>query len=268
MIMDTSMFLDDWEMLECRLEAFGAIDAVHIIVEAPMSHRGEPKPLHLLENPGRWRRWTGRIVPVAAHGLPAGEGDHWGREHAQRNAAWPTIARWKPEDSSPVLICDGDEIPSRALLEHLPRWAATSDTGTLAIPMRTCLFAVDWEAIGPLPPTCVAATAGHIRKRAGGDLARVRDGRNSYPRFEGDGGWHLSWIGGPEAQRDKLLKTTCHTELLDSAEGELIASGERWRTASDGGGIPVKAVDVDESWPAYVRERRCPESWYRPREAA
>ena len=35
-----------------------------------------------------------------------------------------------------------------------------------------------------------------------------------------------------------------------------------------GGGLPVTPVTVDASWPAFIYERRCPESWFRPREDA
>lgn len=267
MIWVTSMFLDDWDMLQCQMEAFSGFSVLAAVAEAPMTHRGAPKPLHLQENPLRWAKWGQILPPVAARDLPAGEADHWGREHAQRNAAWPEIADRNPDDTDPVLICDADEIPSRELLEFLPKWAANPGATALAIPMRTCLFAVDWEVTAPLPPTCVAATVSFLRRHAeaGVGLGQVRDKRESFRRFPGHGGWHLSWMGGPDKQREKLLKTTCHVELLGSAEGDLIASGERFRTAEDGGGLPVVPVDVDESWPAYVHERRCPENWFRPR---
>lgn len=271
MIWIATMFLDDWDILQCQMEALTGIEAMVLAVESPWTHRGDPKPLHLQNNPRRWAQWKQehKLVPVTARDLPMGESDHWGREHAQRNAAWHVLASLAA-DENPVLICDGDEIPSRELLEFLPSWAAGPGSAALAIPMRTCLFAVDWEVTVPLPPTCVAATMGYLRKRAaaGQYLAQVRDGRESYPRFQGSGGWHLSWLGGPERQREKLLHSTCHVELLDNEEGVLIASGERWRTSQDGGGLPVRPIDVDESWPPFIYERRCPENWFRPREAA
>ena len=141
---------------------------------------------------------------------------------------------------------------------------------SLSVPMRTYLFAVDWLVTAPVPPTCVVATVKQLRKRAasGEYLGEVRDGRGSYPEFSGFGGWHFSWVGGPERQREKLESSTCHVEILQTAEAELIRSGARWRSPEDGGGLPVIGVDVDESWPRFIYERRCPADWYRPREAA
>ena len=50
-----TMFLDDWPMLQCQMEALEGVDqVVNVAVESPRTHRGDPKPLHLQENPRRW----------------------------------------------------------------------------------------------------------------------------------------------------------------------------------------------------------------------
>jgi len=276
------MLRDELDMLQCRLEAMEDWDVTTVVVEAPVTHRGVPKPLaYSAVGKERFARWADRIIHVVADlpDLPdpadAGEDapdpeaarehkrlEAWMREHAQRQAAWPVIARHAgPGDV--VLICDVDEIPSPALL-------AWDGPDVVAARMRTCLFAVDWEVPQALiPPTCVAATAGYLHQRLAEHcgLGQVRDARSSYPVLA-DGGWHLSWTGGPQRQREKLETATCHTELLSTAEGQMIRDGTRWRTSQDGGGLPVEPVDVDETWPAYVYERRCPANWFRPRASA
>lgn len=253
------MFRGEFDMLRCRLETMDGWDVMHVLVESPRTHRDVPKPLYWQQRQDEFAQWADRILYIAVD-LP--QPYPWAREHAQRNAAWPAInGRARNEDT--VLISDLDEIPSPALLD----WAGPD---VAAVRMRTCLFAVDWEVPQEhLPPQCVIAEAGWLRRQAAGGrlLAEVRDARHMYPVLEG-GGTHLSWIGGPDAQREKLETATCHTELLGTVEGDLIAAGERWRSSEDGGGLPVVAVDVNESWPAYVYERRCPASWFRPREAA
>lgn len=261
------MYRDEAAMLECRAEAFAGRDVTHVACESPWTHRGVPKPLSFARDadglaaryPGaRWRHVTDGFEP---------DPDPWVAEHHQRNSAWKVIAA-EAAPGDVVLIADVDEIPSPALLDFLPRWAAAGPLSPLAVRMRTFLFAADWECADPgVPPACVAATVRQLRDRAGcGEyLAEVRDGRCGYPEFPGFGGWHFSWLGGPARQRDKLLYATCHREILRTREGELILSGARWRSAEDGGGLPVRPVDVDETWPAYVRERRCPPEWFRPR---
>lgn len=261
------MFNGEHEMLEGRLETFGDADVVHLVTEAPYTHRGVPKPMYFSEKAKVRHSFPGHRIWAALH-YEDPDPHPWVNEHRQRNAAWTWIDG-EASDTDVVLISDLDEWPSPELLAFAAG-PIRDDAQVMSVPMRTFLFAADWEVKAPLPPTCVIATVAYLRKRAAdGDLlAEVRDGRDRYLKFGGFGGWHFSWMGGPEAHKRKLLTSTCHTELLVSPEGGLIASGDRWRTAEDGGGLPVVPVDVDETWPAFIRERRCPPEWYRPREAA
>ena len=258
------MFKDELDMLEMRLEETAAWPARTVLVEAPITHRGVDKPLHYADNVDRFAKWNDSIVHVVTD-LP--DAPPWTREHAQRNAAWMVInAEAEPGDT--VIIADLDEIPSASLMNW--RESTGRRYTVIAARMRTTLFAVDWEVPDEvLPPTCVAATVDWLRlqsPRRG--LGEVRDRRGDYPVLR-DGGWHFSWLGGIEKQQQKLLTSTCHTELLGTQEGGLILSGERYRTGEHAEGhLPVRPVDVDDAWPAFIRERRCPPEWFRPDSAA
>lgn len=254
---DTFMFRDELDMLEMRLhELDGKVDR-WVICESPRTHRGIAKPLVFDANKERFRPWLDRITYLVADPDTT---EPWAREHAQRDHVWPYLDTVAADDDV-VLICDVDEIPSASAL-------AWEGPGAVALWMRTTLYAVDWEvpASYPLPPTAVAATVSHLRKH-GGHLGAVRDARGMYPVIT-DGGWHFSWVGGPERQKAKLLTGTCHTELLSHPEADLILSGARYRDGADGGGIPVVPVTVDETWPDWISECQCPDVWFRPREAA
>ena len=256
------MFKDELDMLEFRLTELEGYDVTHVLVESAQTHRGVAKPLYYAENRNRFVKWNDSILHVVTD-LP--DAPPWTREHIQRNAAWPVIDAAAGAGDT-VLITDLDEIPSSSLMD----WRKTTGSRYTVISarMRTCLFAVDWLVPDEvLPPTCVAATVSWLRSQAakGRGLGEVRDHRGDYFELK-DGGWHFSWIGGPEAQREKLLTSTCHTELLGTAEGDLITDGTRYRTGEhEQGHLPVRPVDVDDSWPAAIRERRCPEEWFRPR---
>ena len=245
------MFCDELAMLDVRLaETEGLIDW-HIVVESDMTHRGVPKPLHLMPLEPAQLRYVRAYLSADA--------EPWANEHAQRDAAWPLIDA-RAADDDWVLISDVDEIPSPSLLVRLANGELPDPC---AIRMRVFLYAVDWEVPQQhLPPQCVAATVGYIRAH-GGSLAVVRDGRASYPEV-GDGGWHFSWLGGPDAQRLKLHEKTCHTELLSLPVRYVIESGACYATGADGGGLPVRPVTVDDSWPAMIQDRRVPPEWFRP----
>ena len=244
---DVFMFRDELDMLECRLRELESWDLTHVIVEAPVTHRGDPKPLSFAVNEERYARWAGRIIHVIAD-VPA-DADPWVVEHAQRDAALPYLKDAANDDV--VLISDVDEFPPREWPQSNP---------AVSFSQRLCMYAVDWEY--PERHVCtVAARAAFVRHMG---LANVRDARHSFPVV--DGGWHLTWLGGPEGQRAKLA-VTCHLEMTDLSK-ELLASG---RCYTEGihhtGDFKMTPVDVDETWPRWIYERNCPENWFRPRGA-
>jgi Glycosyltransferase family 17 len=252
---DCIMLRDELDMLECRLIEMKDHDVMHVIVEATANHRGVPKPLYYAENQERFVSWKDRIRYVSV--VPGPEVGYWAREHWQRDMAWVAL---DPELEDLVLIADLDEIPSRAVLEAEPA------TGALVMQHCAC-FAVDWMWPN-LEPTGVLIRAPVLDRRS---LAQVRDQRGNYPAIV-DGGWHLSWMGGHEAHLTKLA-AHCHEEQ-DEMPGvmDTIVSG---RAYAEGWHIGTKlvAIDRDDTWPRYVRNRLtgeepcCPASWFRPRES-
>ncbi len=250
MIHDCIMVRDELDMLQMRLEELAGYDARHVIVESPVTHQGVPKPLHFAGNRERFAPWADRIVHIVAEDLPD-DPDPWVREHAQRDRALPALADAAPDDL--VLIADVDEIPSRAALEAKPRPA-------IALQQNVCAFAVDW--LGFRERTSVIAVAAYVRER--GSLAAIRDMRATWPAVW-RGGWHFCWLGGPEKCLEKL-DAFCHLEARETVRrgiesGDFIERG-LWNVAQ------LEPVEVDERWPAMIRERRCPPEWFRPRESA
>jgi beta-1,4-mannosyl-glycoprotein beta-1,4-N-acetylglucosaminyltransferase len=262
-IWDTFMFRDELDVLEMRLESCEGWAVNHVLVESPVTFLGVPKPLVYERNHYQFGEWKRKIRYAVAPDpkIPGTSmGAAWVREHIQRQVAWAVLEEFCAEDDDIVLICDVDEIPSAAVL-------AWDGQDVAAVDMRTCIYAVDWECCGLLPPTCVVARVGYLRKQLeqGLGLGSVRDGRSGYPVIP-DGGWHLSWLGGPKAQAEKLLTASFHRdEIMASPEGATILDGRRYREGAVAGGLAVKPVDVDESWPSYVVQRRCPRNWFRPR---
>ena len=248
MIWDCVMLRDELDMLQLRLEHLAEVDAVTVVVEAAVNHQGHPKPLHLTEHPGRFAQWADRIRAVIVSELPDNP-NPWVREHAQRDYALGVLDQFaSPGD--PVLIADIDEIPNPSVFGVRPEPAVTLE-------QMVCAFAVDW--MWQPDPTSVLTTAGHAHKV--GSLAAIRDNRMAYPRLA-NAGWHFSWVGGADACREKL-DAFCHLEAKDVVRegidsGDFIERG-LWNVAR------LTPVDVDETWPAMIRERRCPPEWFRPR---
>ena len=246
---DTFMLRDELPMLQMRLEELDDLAWRFVLVEATMDHQGHPKPLYYAENREQFAPWHDRIVHIIADNLPDSP-NPWVREHAQRDRALPALAEADPFDT--VLISDIDEIPGRAALEASPR-------PVLALEQSVCAFAVDWYAFPER--TSVLATVAYARHYG---LARTRDARGSYPVIR-DAGFHFSWLGGKRACTEKL-DAFCHVEAREAVRrglesGDFIERG-LWNVAT------LTPVDVDERWPEMIRKRRCPDEWWRPREAA
>jgi Glycosyltransferase family 17 len=257
---------DELAMLECRLREFSDLDAWHVVTEATTDHRGNPKPLWFDRAAGRFTPWAHRIIYVPVTDLPADEsawaaghggwaleqarrGPGWVREHIQRDRGWEAVEHMAA-DSDVILTSDLDEFPSPQALEGTFPVAALSQ--------RLAMYAVDW--VVPDPHLCSVVASGRYMR--GRRASEVRDGRYGYHVIEG--GWHLTWLGGLPGQRAKL-EATCHTEMRPD-EIDRIASGDCYRTGiHHAGDLQLLGVDVDETWPRWIRERRCPESWWRPR---
>lgn len=259
---DTFLFCDELDMLECRLSHMQEWPSVtHVLVESPLDHQGNPKPLWYADNKERFAPWKDRIVHLVAE-VPTREQvpDPWVRERLQRGQVRTGLAEADLDDL--VLLCDVDEIPSPRVLGITPDDAA-------ALSMRLAMFAVDWV----YPEETRIAIAGVWRNLSRHEFWRIRDnGFRSWTQNFSGCGWHFTWLGGPDAIRRKATQF-CHLELRDmivtaNERGELYEQGMTWHGM---GAYPPPrpevrqlAAVVDETWPAYIRERRCPPEWFRP----
>lgn len=250
-IFDTFMGNDELDMLELRIVELETIpDLVHVVIEADVDHQDHPKPFHFNENRERFAQWGDRLRIVRATGLPshADNPDPWAREHAQREHAFTALTDADPDDI--VLHGDLDEIPSTLAVRNVrpPRF--------IAFEQRLHCFAVDWQHPHPWKGT-VAARLRNIRS-----FGQMRDTRNIAPSIP-NAGWHLSWIGGGEANLRKL-GSFCHPEIA----GRTLEGLEADRFMSQGfhvDGQKMQPVDVDRSWPKWIVEGNAPGTWFRPR---
>ncbi len=259
-VYDTFMFTGtpvELDMLQCRLVELETAPVYrHVIVEADITHRGDPKPLVFPEHAERFGRWADRItyIPVSASDLPsvADAPDPWVREHAQREHAWAGVTSARPGDV--VLHGDLDEIPATTAVWQV---ADSPPPSPVVFEQAHYMYAVDWLYPGRVWPGTIAAT---VRDVAG--FRDLRAQRWELPRLP-YAGWHLSWMGGLDEQRRKL-GLHCHLEMTP-AEYQRIDSGAAYQRGAHHGGAQMIPVEVDGTWPWWIAQRRCPPSWFRPR---
>ena len=194
---------------------------------------------------------------VRASGLPTAKDfpDPWAREQAQREHGATALVELGCANDDVVLHGDCDEIPTAIVARNVcPR-------GYVALQQRGHFWAVDYL----YPPGwrgTVASVAGNVKS-----FNSLRDARNVAPALP-DAGWHLSWLGGAARARTKL-GDFCHPEAASQIDYGLRDGMNHFLEAGiHVDGVKMIPVDVDESWPRYVYERRCPANWFRPRERA
>ena len=253
MIIDSFMFDGELDMLELRLRSMDWCDH-HILVEAAESHRGEPKPRHFEENLRRFQPWMCKITYVRLDGL-AGN-DPWSRlkwQHDQVARALSGVFA-QPEDT--LLVSDVDEI--------LPPEAAKACKlhDLVGFRPRIMMYAVDWEYPGRYEgapePRAICLRLMNDKKLT---VTGVRDWQMPMP--EVGMGFHFTWLGGVEAQTAKLSRIA-HTEVTP-AQAERITSGRAYRDGEHISGQRMQPVEVDETYPEWIKSRQCPESWFRLR---
>ena len=214
---------------------------------------------------------------IRATGLPtkAFDPDPWARELAQREFAFDALKiineRRPLAPSDIILHGDVDEIcralhvrnvRPRPLAEPTLMPNGKPDVGFVTFEQRLHCFAVDWLHPDPWGGT-VAATIEQFARLGQWPFQKLRNTRNWNRTVLPDAGWHLSWLGGKEAALAKL-GSFCHPEI---AERTLVGltSDLYLREGFHVDGRRMTPVDVDETWPAFIHERRCPSEWFRPR---
>lgn len=247
MIVDCFTFGWELDLLECRLMELNPVVDLFVLCEAPETFQGNPKALHYKANLHRFSRWSHKIIHVIAD-LPSTD-DPWQKEYAQRDAMNEVIASL--QEDAIILNGDVDEIPFPSTLtrdDNPEAWAIDYDWYSMA---------VDWRMADSAPCTVVATKEHAVRW----GMAEMRRQRLSLPLRSG--GWHFTWLGGAEMIAAKAAAFS-HTE--SSVQDYVRDMGERLYTEGYHVlGEKLIPVDVDDSFPRYVRARHCPETWFRPR---
>lgn len=279
-VFDTFLFSGigtELDLLECRL--FELEDSVdhHVIVEGTTTFQGQPKPLTFLDHERRFEHWRDRITYIRhtpSTKVPGKEpGDAWAREHSSRQVVGEALGFAGADPGDIVLHGDVDEIPSREAIASLREHE--SEITPCKLQLRFFMFAVDWEVPWPWHAPSV------MRYGQLSDFTQLRE--TGWPVWQHvmPAGWHLTWLGGEQAAREKVHAFS-HVEAIPETEAGLAAGryyrdGLWWPGSGRPGTTQFISAEVDETWPEWIwqswdPERGCPvgpapDIWFRPRES-
>ena len=244
-IFDCILFNQEHDMLECRLLEIGDIVDKVIIVESAMTFMGKPKA-HGMDL-DRFYKWRNKIHYEVYE--PDTLLRSWAAECEQRNHLFTALKRFAPEDKDVVTVADCDEIWS-------PNDIETLKSGWHGYVMKRLVMSAYWRLSDE--HTMVAGPWGQRT----GDAQSMRSNRYILPQLHS--GWHVSWMGGPEWAANKM-RSFSHQELMvENPEAFMTNNYQIGRSIR---GEDLWEIDIDDSYPAYIRNMLAPDSWYLKRES-
>jgi beta-1,4-mannosyl-glycoprotein beta-1,4-N-acetylglucosaminyltransferase len=205
MIIDTTLFNNEFDMLDIRLELTKHYVDQWIICEGNRTMSGRPKPFYLSDNIERYSHWVDRLHVVQLD-IPE-TWSNWDIENGQRAALLQGYANCSDDDI--VMHSDLDEIINPELWPEILDLVNTADqpvTCTLDMYIYRWDQRVDRKWTGN-----VVAKKRHFADpctlykglRAGVGHAQKKKDRSHCVPFAKTAGWHWGWIGNDDIIKSK-----------------------------------------------------------------
>lgn len=244
-VFDSILFFNEFDLLELRFKTLADVVDYFVIVEAPWTFSGKPKPLYFKEFHYAFKEWLPKIRHVQLSGAIEAE-IPWQREWASRNAMIEGLYGAEPDDW--VFQSDTDEI------WRPEKWDEYTDSPIATFEHMHCFYHLNTQRVPE-------------HKWLGTRRCRFKDWpggqklRDSVGQRIPDGGWHFSYLGDEYAASAKL-QAFSHTEY----SGPEYSDPAKIREHMDAGTdliTPLRAfyvpVPVDGTFPKPVVED--PERW-------
>jgi beta-1,4-mannosyl-glycoprotein beta-1,4-N-acetylglucosaminyltransferase len=231
-------FEAELDVLDIRLRTLADTVDVHVIAEATRTYAGAEKQLHYPFAAGLPSVNTRYVVvndgpagtdgPMPDRMFEAAPNAAWARENHQRDALMRGCEDLADDDL--VCLSDLDEIPAPSFF---PIAAQLLDAGheivRPAIPLH--VMALNWRWPQPVPVICRFMRGATLR-RLGPQRARLETGHIVWPQDGQTFGWHISYLGGPDAIAHKV-KQAAHRELDRPEFTDVGRIAEKIRTGAD-----------------------------------
>ena len=223
MVYDCFPFFNELELLDIRCNELSGVVDRFVLVEATMTHNGDPKKLYYEENKERFAEFNDKIIHIVVDDFSGAEQGRtfqeraWMRENIQRNAI--AIALNHVLDDDIVIVSDIDEIPRASKVRELVGRCGPDEVIGFALAQYNYflnLRNVSNPIWGNDPKMARVATFrdksayrtspyNHfILKPVNQGLTATRFRYIHPTRRIADAGWHFSYLGGIESAVNKL----------------------------------------------------------------
>jgi len=258
-VYDCFLFFNELDLLEIRLNELNDVVDNFVIVESTESFSKKKKPLYFLENKDRFSSFLEKIIHVVVDDTPdfPDRPGRMGTMHSRHDVEWfqrDCISRGlvdcKKEDI--VILSDIDEIPSKNAVLEIRKILSEKDT-TVSLNHRFFYYFLNG--------LCVQN--GNESQWWGSTACRFGSfpGPEALRRLKGvaqtrlNGGWHFSYLGGPEMIALKI-ESIAHAEWdndkiknLDRIKSVL----EKGEDLFDRRDKPRQVyIQIDETFPCFL----------------
>ena len=232
MIYDCFIFNNELDLLEIRINELKDLEVTHVLVQANKTFTGNDRKFIDITHP--------RVVDIRITDMPDGD-DPWERERFQRNAIMRGLGEAKNDDI--VIISDADELPSdKAVNEfHSKQYTFAYVLMDMYLYFLNCKTPATWSSARMMKYSFLNGKLPEELRHTG------------CPHFV-TGGWHMTYIGGVEAVKNKI-KSFSHQEVNTE---EFLASLDRKISIGESlwSNDILNFVALDSSFPKYLVENQ------------
>lgn len=271
MIYDCVPFFNELDILKLRMQIMAPYVDYFVIEEASVTFSGEPKRMIFAENRRLFAEFEEKIRYVAVENSPMEGVTTHERDKFQKNQLIRGLFDCKPEDV--IIFSDVDEIPNPKILVRLMDAFEPGKIYHLAQRMFYCFLNME-EVSGNLLSITGEFPGVERRQWLGTKICSfaqlpkegivyLREVVPEDPRSVrvAGGGWHFGYMGG-DGERDVAkrigvkVQAAAHSEYntkryLNEAVDRLLCGEDIFDRDAK-----FVRVEIDESFPAYLREHR------------
>ena len=271
MIYDCIPFFNELDILKLRMQILAPYVDRFVLEESTVTFSGEPKEMVFARNREMFEEFADKIIYVAVDNSPMEGVTTHERDKFQKNQLIRGLSGCKPEDI--IIFSDVDEIPDPETLTGLFDGFEPGKIYHLAQRMFYCFLNME-EVSGNLLSITGEFPGVERRQWLGTKncsfselpeegIVYLREVSPEDPRSVrvADGGWHFGYMGG-DGERDVAkrigvkVKAAAHQEY--NSKRYLTEAVDRLLCGEDIFDRDAKfvRVEIDESFPAYLREHR------------
>lgn len=270
MVYDCIPFFNELDILKLRLHIMDPFVDRFVIEEATVTFSGEPKELCFEKNREMFREFLPKIEYIVVEDSPREATTHE-RDKFQKNRLIQGLSEAAEHDL--IIVSDVDEIPNPTELQKIIDSFDPDKIYHLAQRMFYCFLNMEevsgklLSITGEFPGTAKKKWLGskifskkNIPETGIIDIREIKPEDERSVRID-NGGWHFGYMGGngeKDVSRRIGVKVQAAAHQEYSNRDTLAEAADRLILGQDMFGREAEfvRVEIDESFPAYLREHR------------